>query len=190
MLMKIIYTIVSKLKKFIFVPFCFGVFFLGCKEGKVRVYRIPKENILEGNLQWSVPSGWKEQGASGVRLARFEAGTAKGSADVSVVMLPGSAGGILANINRWRGQVGLGPIDEKSLQSQLQRVPSSAGELSLVDFSGVNSQGDNSPVRMLAAILFDGETTWFFKTQGEPSVVIAVKPTFLEFLRSLRFAGK
>ena len=43
-------------------------------------------------------------------------------ADVSVVSLSGMAGGDLANVNRWRDQVKLGPIDEATLAKSAEHV--------------------------------------------------------------------
>ena len=47
-------------------------------------------------------------------LAEFSiTGTNGAKADVNVAEMGGEGGGLLANVNRWRGQLGLPPIDEK-----------------------------------------------------------------------------
>ncbi len=57
-------------------------------------------------LQYTLPPGWQEKPLSPMRLASFKATSPDGKeTDVSVVSLPGIAGGDLANVNRWRGQV-------------------------------------------------------------------------------------
>ena len=81
----------------------------------------PKEIEREKvGLSWKTPSSWKEKGASGMRLASFEILGEKGKADCSLVMLQGDGGGILPNINRWRRQMGISPIDELELAAQIR----------------------------------------------------------------------
>jgi len=63
------------------------------------------------SLAWDLPKGWTEARAGGMRLATLKP-PVTGKIDVSVIVLPGTAGGELANVNRWRGQIGLQPVDE------------------------------------------------------------------------------
>ena len=41
---------------------------------------------------------------------------------MSVVSLPGMAGGDLANVNRWRDQMKLAPIDEDTLRKSAEHI--------------------------------------------------------------------
>jgi len=133
-------------------------------------------------LKWKAPAGWKELPASGMRLASFVVPGAAGAppADLSVVALPGDAGGDLANVNRWRGQLGLAPLDEKGLEAQSKRIKTPAGTLLVIEYAGPKA-------RMHAAILNAHGNTWFFKLNGEDATVSAARERFLEFLNSLRF---
>ncbi|TMB35869.1 MAG: hypothetical protein E6J61_01015, partial [Deltaproteobacteria bacterium] len=54
--------------------------------------------------------------ASGVRTASLKPAVA-GHVEVSLTVLPGMAGGDLANVNRWRGQLGLSAIDDAAIAS-------------------------------------------------------------------------
>ena len=118
-------------------------------------------------------------GPSGMRLASFRV---PGEAEVSIVLLPGGAGGELDNVNRWRGQLGLPPIDAKALAEGSRRVASRAGKSLLVAFTG--GQGR----RMAAAVLRRGGETWFFKLLGPAAAVAAAEPDFASFLESLHDA--
>lgn len=132
-------------------------------------------------LRWTAPQGWQEKPATGMRLATFMVPVSQGkSAEVSVVSLPGDAGGDLANVNRWRGQLGLGEIDEQGLKEQARRLSSPAGEVLLVDFKNAGKG------RMVAARLFTGGQSWFFKMTGEEAVVASAKKSFVGFLGSLQ----
>ncbi len=72
-------------------------------------------------LRWTAPAGWKELAGSGMRVASFELPKTAGKAEVTVVALPGDVGGELANVNRWRGQLALPPIEQEDLPPA--RVP-------------------------------------------------------------------
>ena len=115
-----------------------------------------------------------------MRLATLKPPVA-GTIDVSVVVLPGFAGGELGNVNRWRGQIGLPPIDDAAREKARQAVRSRAGEVSLYDFSGAADKKQ----RMLAALLVANGRTWFFKAIGDDAAVATAKPDFLKLLESL-----
>src|ERR1022692_3411765 len=74
-------------------------------------------------LKWIVPAGWVEVAPGEMRLASF---TIKGQnskqADVSVVTLPGNAGGDINNVNRWRGQLSLPPVTAEALSGISQKT--------------------------------------------------------------------
>ncbi len=174
----------------------------GCRREGITYYRASKEAPLaataepsrpeaatpseavassSNGLAWTVPAGWSEKPASGMRLATFEAGR---GAEVSVVALPGTAGGNLANVNRWRGQIGLEPLDEAGLDAASKRVASPAGKVLVVDFKGAAPGGEAS--RVVGGMIAAGEKTWFFKLTGGDGSVGSAKPAFLRFLGSLK----
>jgi hypothetical protein len=106
-----------------------------------------------------------------------------GKIDASVVVLPGPAGGELANVNRWRGQIGLAPIDERALAAARKAVTSPIGAVSVYDFSGEGSKS-----RMVAALAEVEGSTWFLKLTGDAEPVATAKPEFLRIVESLRRA--
>jgi hypothetical protein len=102
--------------------------------------------------------------------------------DVSVVVLGGPAGGELANVNRWRGQLGLAPVDEATLPSLRKVVPTKAGDVSLFSFESADAKG-----RMLVGYLFANDSTWFVKMTGEAAAVGAVSADFTKLVKTLSF---
>jgi hypothetical protein len=106
-----------------------------------------------------------------------------GKLDVSVVVLPGPAGGELANVNRWRGQIGLGPLDESGLDAARQPVRSKAGRVSLFDFEGEGTARS----RLVGALVTSADgNTWFIKMVGDGGPVAKARPDFLRIVESLR----
>jgi len=132
-------------------------------------------------IQWKVPGNWKPAPPASMRYASFTAAGPQGeTADISVVVLPGESGGDLDNVNRWRKQAGLEPVDAAGLKSSVGKVKAGKTVLMTVDLSGPKQ-------RIVAGwTLVDGKT-WFFKMAGPDAVVAAEKNNFTQFLQSVQF---
>jgi len=133
------------------------------------------------SLRWTLPKGWSEKREGGMRYATFTV-PVQGRIDGSVVVLPGPAGGELPNVNRWRNQIGLPPLDEAALARARQPVKSQAGTLSVYDFT---SDGDKKS-RVVAGLVESGGSTWFVKLTGDAGAVAAARADFLRLMESLR----
>jgi hypothetical protein len=106
-----------------------------------------------------------------------------GRIDASVVVLPGAAGGELANVNRWRQQIGLPPLEESALAKARTTVKAKAGPIKIYDFS---SSGP-APTRVIAGLTEARGNTWFVKMSGDASAVSAAQEDFMKLIGSLRF---
>lgn len=101
---------------------------------------------------WRTPKDWHELAGSGMRAATFQIGEGNSQLECSVIPLPAddptTNDYLLANINRWRGQVGLGPIDESEFESD--RGTGDSGEIRTLKIDGgviitwVNINGGSS----------------------------------------------
>ena len=162
-----------------------------CKDKEVSVATVAKTpeavSSAQGLLAWTLPAGWREAAGQGMRYATLLAGPVGQAYEVSVVRLEGTAGGSLANVNRWRGQLGLPPTNEGSVGKSLTRLPSAAGEILLVDLLGKDESG--KPTRMLAAMAQADGSWWFFKMLGPKARLEEFTPQFKSLLRSLRPAA-
>ena len=76
-----------------------------------------------------------------------------------MTVLAGEAGGELANVNRWRGQIGL-PRSSAALAAR-EPLKTKAGTVSVYDF-----KGDGGAV--VAGLTFVDGNTWFVKMTGDP----------------------
>ena len=133
-------------------------------------------------LRWRLPKGWTQQLTGGMRYATLTP-PVSGRIDASVVVLPGPAGGELANVNRWRGQIGLPPVDEGALPGLRKTIRSQAGEVLAYDFE---SEGTKR-TRTLAGLLERDGRTWFVKMTGDAEAVDAARKDFLGLMESLHF---
>jgi len=136
--------------------------------------------------QWKRPENWEEVPPGEMRLASFRVAGKNGKqADVSIVPLPGMAGSDLANVNRWRGQLGLQPVSEEDLPKLAAAAEIGGQPGQLYDAAGTSGAGEKS--RILAAVMRREGTAWFFKMTGDADLVLQQKPVFLEFLKSISF---
>jgi hypothetical protein len=135
-----------------------------------------------GALRWTLPAGWTEKPGGQMRYATLQAPVA-GRLDASVVVLPGPAGGELANVNRWRNQIGLPPIDQAELAKARRTVKTKAGTVNVFDFTNSSSP----PSRVVAGLTEARGSTWFVKITGDAGAVSAVRDDFMKLLGSLRF---
>lgn len=183
---------------------------VGCKNEEIHVYRVAKEPAAAAapagdmgmaggpdvggsashDLKWKLPEGWVSRPASAMRVASFAAAGPNGfDADISVVSLGGNAGGDLANVNRWRSQIGLAPLnDDAQLDRSSTKIRPGGRPMRLIDFVSADAviEGKRKS-RVIAAIHVHDNTTWFFKMTGEEAATAALKPSFLEFLASIDF---
>ncbi|KAB2642657.1 MAG: hypothetical protein DVB26_01940 [Verrucomicrobia bacterium] len=108
------------------------------------------------------------------------AGGGGAKAELAISHFPGDVGGDLANVNRWRQQIGLAPVDAAALPPLVTKLSAGSASFSLIDASG-------AAVRMVAAWTRHGADTWFFKFSGPAELVEAEKAKFTAFIESVRF---
>lgn len=131
-------------------------------------------------LAWTAPAAWTAKAGSAMRRGTYIIkGSGSGEAELAITAFPGDVGGDLANVNRWRGQIGLPPLVAADLESALTRMTTNGLPVAVVDLTG-GSQ------RILGAIVPFSGSTWFFKLTGPDAVVAEVKPAFLSYLQTLR----
>ena len=71
----------------------------------------------------TLPEGWQQLAADQMRVGNYSVtGKNGGKAQVTVIPLPGTAGGGFENVNRWRKQVGLEPITADQLDKEAKEV--------------------------------------------------------------------
>jgi len=164
-----------------------------CQKTSIETYTIPKEaapalvapseTSQTLPFHWTLPKQWTEVPASGMRAASFKFTPSKYHAyDISIVKLSGNVGSLLANINRWRGQIKLAPLQENELNAYTQQKKIGNYSFIYVDFSNEKLSKDG---RIIAAILTLENDTFFFKLTGDLNDKHAVKASFDTFLESL-----
>ncbi len=89
-----------------------------------------------GQPSWTLPGNWRQMPASGMRFATVLLGPEDDALELTVIPLPiegDPTQNILANINRWRGQLGLGPIGEDQLAESAEAISVNGLTATVVD---------------------------------------------------------
>ncbi len=181
-----------------------AVMTVGCGREDVQSYRVAKsvDDSLAGagrarpqdinpelptraadgvRVVWDVPGDWKVvQSDQPMRLATYDAS----GAEVTVAAFPGAVGGMLANVNRWRGQIGLAAIEERELAPLLSLTSDHGTDVATLAMTASDGRV------MLAAVVTPGDgQTWFVKSTTDATRAAALRPTFDAFARSFRREG-
>jgi hypothetical protein len=117
-------------------------------DGKDEFTRFIQSLNIGDTVAWKLPPGWTDEaGAGGAeRRATLRFGKDDPRFEVTVVRLPGDAGGVLANVNRWRGQLGLDPTTEAGLGAQSTTITVSETKVTIVDFEGPRKPAMGPPM--------------------------------------------
>ena len=132
-----------------------------------------------GQPKWAeLPAGWTAGPPNAMRKGSWVVagpGTSKG--EVAVTVFPGNVGGTTANVNRWRGQIGLAPATDAEVAAAAQpgKVGADAGQLYRFD-------SNDGAKAMVALMVPKNGSTWFFKFSGDRDAVNAQSAAFLKFL--------
>jgi hypothetical protein len=157
-------------------------------ESRPKVGAYPQERFGDERLIWETPSGWAQAERSQMRPVNLTFGANK-EGECYLSLLPGGGGGSLANVNRWRKQMGQPEITEADLEKLPKR------KLMGIDGTYVSIEGAYTSVgatearpehRMLGIVASMGEAGLFVKMVGPKALVEANTQAFEQFVTSLR----
>lgn len=133
-----------------------------------------------GTLRWDAPAGWEAQPARTMRLVTYVPASAP-EVQCWISEFGSDTGGLVANVNRWRGEVGLAPVDAAGAAA-LPTVPMLGSDAILVE-----AEGGGRLLLGVAAI--SSVRSVFVKMTGPTDAVRAERERFLAFCESLRRDG-
>ena len=142
-------------------------------------------------FDYDMPEGWTESAPTQFRNLNFLAGPS-GEVECYVSVLPGDAGGLLSNANRWRGQMGQEPYTEDQFW-ELARTIILDHEAVIVDFEGTfTGMGQAAPqegYRLVGALIETADSGVFVKMVGPNDATLAQQDNFALFVQTLKFIG-
>jgi hypothetical protein len=135
-------------------------------------------------ITFSLPADWHSEPASQAsqfRVAAFAIASGNDAAEAVITHTVKDSGSMLDNINRWRGQVSLDPIDDVA-KAPTEQWPVHDTPATVFNFE--NTQADRS---MILAMITHGNEWWFFKLSGSSALIAAQKANFRSFVTSVQF---
>ncbi|MDA1264694.1 MAG: hypothetical protein O2816_06410 [Planctomycetota bacterium] len=158
---------------------------------------MPEMELMRSLFAYDLPQGWEALPGDSVRLFNLRP-AGDPDAECSFAMLPSDGGGVTPNVNRWRDQMGLGPITEQEAMALPTRTWFKTGgaavlEAVVVDLQGVYTAMGGSPrsdQRMLGLISMTPFGALFVKMTGPASVVEDERERFFAFCDSVRISDE
>jgi hypothetical protein len=103
----------------------------------VASIKFPKEG--DKPMTWTVPEGWRKGKGNQFSYAAFAVGPESGpSVELTISQVGGS---VLDNLNRWRGQLGLNPIQQSEIAQTFSEIQIDGKKALKVDMSGTGGKG-------------------------------------------------
>jgi hypothetical protein len=94
-----------------------------------------------GAPTWKLPDGWREEAGNEFRRATILVPAGNTTLELAVSQLPWQQNDdyLLSNINRWRGQMQLSPIQADQLAQSYETIKSGDTQVIWLDLSGTSS---------------------------------------------------
>ncbi|HID20950.1 MAG TPA: hypothetical protein EYP14_00920 [Planctomycetaceae bacterium] len=128
-------------------------------------------------LRFEPPDDWKETAKTEFSVAAFEVEKDGKKARITI----SSAGGdLLANVNRWRGQVGLEEVSAEELKELLAEITVGQETGQYVRLMGPKQA-------ILGVVVSVNGRTWFIKLKGDSQLAEQQEKAFKQFVESIQF---
>jgi hypothetical protein len=141
-------------------------------------------------LTWDAPAGWATGRARSMRVVTLHP-RGREDAECYITVLSGRAGGTVANLNRWRDQLGQAALAEGDIAA-LPRITVLGQAVALLEVAGTYTDmggGTSENHALLGVVVEAGDQTITVKMTGPAEVVQAERESFVRFCESLK-AGR
>jgi len=157
-------------------------------EAAPKLHAYPQERFGDERLNWKTPDGWARAERSQMRPVNLAFGP-NGEGECYLSILPGGAGGVLANVNRWRKQMGQADLTETDLEQLPKKILMGIqGVFVEVDgeYTNVGATEAKPDHRLIGIVATLGDAGLFVKMVGPKALVEANTAAFDEFVASLK----
>ena len=174
---------------------CIGLLF-GCNQDKpeIRTYteyfkEAPSSTPTPAPTAWTwnAPEGYKPGKGDAMRIATFS----KQGLDMSILSLPGDAGGLQSNLERWAGQLSL-EVSPEQIATWIKKTSpvSTSNDLPalIFDFADFQDKGKVEQPSMISAVIFGNNEILFIKLSGVLKYTQPEVQIFTDFVKSLSYA--
>ena len=170
------------------------IVFFSCNEkSEPRVYQVAKSTTTSNKIiqneknitefAWDVPSDWIINEPKQFQIANYSIPiSSTDNAVIAISKFGGNAGGIIANVNRWRKQIDLPEISLAEISKQAKQGLSSIGEYSV--YKIINSS--KPEIGFLCMILPITDGTIFVKMTSDTDGIKLLENKFMSFCSSFK----
>jgi hypothetical protein len=138
------------------------------------------KSSASSDLKFDAPSEWSPGKANAFSLAAFK--VVDGDKQIEITV--STAGGdLLSNVNRWRGQLKLPPLDAAELAKAAKKIDTLGTTGDYVEIIGPDSANHETILGVQAEA---AGRTWFVKLKGDATLAEREKPRFEAFVKSLK----
>jgi len=137
-------------------------------------------------LEYDLPAGWIDMGASGMRLATLRTGSGDAADAGEITIIPAS-GTLQGNAARWQEQLtpGADPDLVARAIEKAETVPVNGVESTILLL--VDNATDNQQAILAAMIPLEPSTSLFVKFKGSAAQAATLREPFTAFVRSIRW---
>jgi len=145
----------------------------------------PPVEPAEADLKFDTPAGWQPGKLNVMRKVAFIVEDGPQKVEITVTVLPPFAGDLLANVNRWRGQVHLDDVTAAELPTVAK--PISVGGVA-ASYVQLTAPAEPKPQQTILGVMVPrGDQVWFIKLQGDAPMAERERERFEAFVKSIRF---
>jgi hypothetical protein len=135
--------------------------------------------------KWTPPADWAAEALTATRKGSWRApasAAADKQAEISVSVFQGQLGGLLANVNRWRGKVGLtADLPQERLSENVQNLTLNGRAAQLVSLDGPAGQS------LDGVLVFMPDKVWSLLMSGPTDTIKSQRAEFRAFLDSIQW---
>ena len=132
------------------------------------------------DLKFDAPKEWKPSAGNQFSLKAFEVVDGDEKVEITV---SATGGDLLANMNRWRAQVGQTEFKQEELTEALK--PREVNGLSAMFIEMHSPETAPNKQSILGVVVPDGDRTWFIKLRGSTKVAEQERQRLEDFAKSL-----
>jgi hypothetical protein len=137
------------------------------------------------DFNYTTPEGWKVGAGNAITKLLLTVADGSRQLKVTVTDLPAAANDLTANVNRWRGQVGLSDATADAIRAAATKQPTLGVEATEVVLTGPDGAKPEAQRTIHGLIAVTGETMWFVKLDGPADLAARERDKFLAFAKSL-----
>jgi len=137
-------------------------------------------------LEYDLPEGWTDLGASGMRLATLRTGSEDATDGGEITIIPAS-GTLQGNATRWQEQLTPAASPERVSRAieDGEKIAVNGTESTVLLL--LDDATENQQAILAAMIPLDDSMSLFVKFKGPATVARALRETFTTFVRSIRW---